>query len=296
MGRRHARVLAELPDDFVLAGVFDPSEAALAGAARVYRSEREAIEDAEVILIASPIAAHAEAALRALGRGRSVFVEKPMGATRVQVARMAEAARVAPGRLFVGHSERYNPVVRALAARVAPGSIRAIELRRVGSRHDGRDVLLNLGVHDFDLIAYLTGERVALRSALGHAEAADLTLAAAAVTARVFVARDGERERRLVIETDAAVYHGDLLRFALTVICKRTGVTEAIPLPTEEPLRAQSRALARSLAGEVTELATFEDGALAVLLAEEAFARLTREETAIDAEKLSRDGAAWYSP
>ena len=78
---------------------------------------------------------------------------------------MVEAAAHYGRRLFVGHSERFNPVVRALCRELAPAAIRRLTFRRVGApRSRARDVLLNLAVHDFDLASYLTGARVRARA------------------------------------------------------------------------------------------------------------------------------------
>ena len=71
-------------------------------------------------------------------------------------------------RLFVGHSERFNPVVRTLARLVRDETVLSIDLRRVGpSRPCVSGVLVNLGVHDFDLAAYLGGGELTLRGAVG---------------------------------------------------------------------------------------------------------------------------------
>src|SRR4029079_986087 len=88
--------------------------------------------------------------------GRDVLVEKPLGATAGETARLVEASRRAGRFLAVGHSERFNPVVRALARGVAPTAVTSLHFRRVGSARARDALLLNLGVHDLDLAAYLT--------------------------------------------------------------------------------------------------------------------------------------------
>lgn len=278
MGRRHVRALLALPDRVTLAGIYDPDPAAaVAGVANVtsYASEAEAIADADVVFVASPIAAHMSTVLRALRARRDVFVEKPIGATADESYAMVEAAECSGRRLFVGHSERFNPVVRALRRVLDPTRIRTLSFCRVGAlRSRARDVLLNLGVHDLDLASYLTDSRAHLRAAFGREDNADVLLSTERAPARVRVSREGERERRVLATTDDATYEGDLLRFRLTV-----DEREEIALDTEEPIIAQARAVFDALDGLPSDIAEGRDGAHAVRLAEKSLALMRRPHT-----------------
>jgi len=302
MGRRHARALLALDERAELGGVYDPDPTAAASSLPTYASEAEAIADADVVFIATPIAAHVGTVLRALDAGRDVFVEKPIGATGAESTAMVDAATRTGRRLFVGHSERFNPVVRALRRAVDPESIRSVTFCRVGAPRAGivkiepprartRDVLLNLGVHDFDLAAYITDSRALARAAFGREDAADILLSTARGPARVRVGREGERERRILVTTADAIYRGDLLRFRLTVNRHAFGPSEAseasgrgrdrgtdqeLALETEEPLIAQARAVFDALDGRASEIAEGLDGARAVRLAEKSLALLRR--------------------
>jgi len=291
MGRHHARVLAGAPEHFTVAGAFDPS-APVAPAVRAYPSAADAIADADVVVVASPIAAHAEGVLRAASMGRHVLVEKPIGASLVEARAMCAAAERAAALLFVGHSERFNPVVRAIAREVAPESIRAIATRRVAAtrgRGVANDALLNLGVHDVDLAAHLTRSRVRVVAASGGDGDADLLCeTSSGCSARVHVARALEaRERSIVVETRDAVWRGDLLRFRLARFVRATGELTEIPVDGGEPLALQARALAAALAGGAPgALATGRDGAAAVRAVDEARALLARRGSAIPADNL----------
>ncbi|MGH7272581.1 MAG: Gfo/Idh/MocA family oxidoreductase, partial [Polyangiaceae bacterium] len=79
MGRRHLRVLAALGSRFEVVGGYDPRRdlPPIPGIDRL-RSEAEAIENADVIVIATPNEAHGEGVARALAAGRHVLVEKPV--------------------------------------------------------------------------------------------------------------------------------------------------------------------------------------------------------------------------
>jgi UDP-N-acetylglucosamine 3-dehydrogenase len=283
MGRLHARVFAELTGQFTLAGVYDPSESRAREVGRAwsvaaFRDESEAIAEADLVVIASPIEAHAGAARRALASGRHVLVEKPVCATAAQAFALTRATG-REQRLFVGHSERYNPVVRALAELVPPSEIRTIRLRRTSiagrpSREHG--ALLSLGVHDVDLVAYLTASPAALRDVL-HIEddRAEIVLVAArGAVAWVHVDRRArERDRTIEVATRDAVYAGDLL--AQKLVVRRAGSDTATPLALvdDEPLVAQAAAIGRALLGSAEATATGVDGARALALVEQATAR-----------------------
>jgi predicted dehydrogenase len=282
MGLRHARVLSELSGRFELAGGYDVRREAVAPAGLVrLGSEAEAIAACDVLVVASSIAAHAATVARALAAGRHVLVEKPLCGTAAEADALvmppAPAASAQPalrGRLFVGHSERFNPVVRALARLVRPEPVVALDFQRVGpSRPSDCGVLVNLGVHDLDLAAYLGGGEVALRGAVGDDDFADVLLeTSGGAVGHLHVDRTAtQRRRALTLTTPHWTYQGDLLAHRLVRTARDTGASTEVPLPLEEPLVAQARALADALDGATPrEIATGIDGAAAVRLAERA--------------------------
>jgi predicted dehydrogenase len=282
MGLRHARVLAALGERFELVGAYDlrrdrPPPAGVPELA----SEADAIARAEVVVVATPIGTHADIVARALGAGRHVLVEKPLCATAQEAEALVASAARGTARLFVGHSERFNPVVRALAKLVRSERVVSIDLLRVGPcRPSDSGVLVNLGVHDFDLAAYLGGGQAAVRGAVGtgsaHAPGDELahvllTTAAGAV-AHVHVDRTVlETRRALVLVTPRWIYQGDLLTHRLVRTSRESGASSEVPVLLEEPLVAQAAALADTLdGGPAREIATASEGARAVALAEEA--------------------------
>ena len=287
MGSCHARVLRALEARYEIVGGYDPRPEAQTpdGVARL-ASDEEAMVRADVVVIATPVETHARLAARALAQGKHVLVEKPICATAAEADALVGAAR-SNGRLFVGHSERFNPVVRALARLVGPNEILRIELRRVGrSRPGSGRALVNLGVHDLDLAAYLGGGEIALRGAVGSAgehegeDFADVLFS----TARGAVGHahvDGSssfRARSLVLTTARWVYQGDLLDHRLVRSARASSGMIDVPLPLEEPLLAQACALADALDGRGSrELATGADGARALHFAERAAAYFAPE-------------------
>jgi len=279
MGLRHLRVLSGLSARFEVAGGYDVvREAMAATASPMVRlgSEAEAIAACDVLLVATSIFAHAATVARALGAGRHVFVEKPLCGTAAEADALlgAAAGGAARGRLFVGHSERFNPVVRALAKLVRAEPVIALDFQRVGpSRPSECGVLVNLGVHDLDLAAYLGGGQVELRGAVGDDDFADVLLeTSGGAVGHLHVDRTATHRRRsLTLTTPHWTYEGDLLAHRLVRTARDTGASTEVPLPLEEPLLAQARALADALDGaSPREIATGADGAAAVRLAEAA--------------------------
>jgi len=282
MGRLHARVFRQLSEDFALAGVYDPDDRAARELAdtwsvRGFADERSAIEAAELVVVASPIESHAGAVRRAITEGRHVLVEKPICATAGQALALARATENGQ-RLFVGHSERWNPAIRALRELVRPGDIRTLRIRRTAtSVRPAREhsALVSLGIHDLDLASYLTRAPVSIRS-VAHLDddRADLVLkSASGAVAWLYVDRHApKRERVLEVTTRDAVYVANLLTPSLEVRARDGGPVRACPLGVEEPLVAQASAIARVLDGssQGSELATGLDGARALLLVEQA--------------------------
>jgi UDP-N-acetylglucosamine 3-dehydrogenase len=292
MGRRHARVLASLADRFRLVGAYDPRVGVEAPpGVPLLATEADAIALAELVVVATPIDAHAPAVARALVGGRHVLVEKPLCARADEAHSLALHARQ-DARLFVGHSERYNPVVRALARLLRRDPAHAIELTRVGpTSATAPGVLLNLGVHDFDLAAYLGQGEVFLRPAqpaLGARASRDdvahvLFESSHGVTGSLYVDRTVAAKRRTVrVATARWIYEGDLVGHRLTRAARATGRVSEVPLAREEPLLAQAVALADALDAVTSStprtartlpssrIADGFDGARAVALAERA--------------------------
>ena len=271
-----------LRDRFEFAGAYDVRDDAAAppDTSRL-RSEEEAIALADLVIVATPAAEHASTVARALAAGRHVLAEKPLCPSASEAMALAALSTRGTARLFVGHSERFNPVVRALARLALREPALAIDLLRVGpSRATDCGVLVNLGVHDFDLAAYVGRAPVTVRAAIGGGLSGGAALDVAHVlftTARgavghLHVDRTApSKARSISLATPRWVYEGDLLSHRLARTARATGAKSHVPLVLDEPLAAQALAVADALDGRrVLEIATGDDGACAVALAEEA--------------------------
>lgn len=178
MGRNHARVLSELRD-VELAVIFDPDPVVAEGVAAAYGAR--AVTSAEdfvaagldAAVVANPNRHHASLGVALLEAGVDVLVEKPIAATlddaKALVKTAAEKGRV----LMVGQVERFNPAVETVRRAVEGDEILSIQVTRVGPfppRMGEVGVVIDLAVHDIDIIRHLTGsEIIEVQSLLGHA-------------------------------------------------------------------------------------------------------------------------------
>ncbi len=167
MGANHARCLSEMPEADLLAladaDVERARETASRFGCREYANYVEMLHDEQpdAVIIAVPTPLHLQVATQVIARGCHLLVEKPMADTQENAHEIMEAARVAGVRLAVGHIERFNPAVRRLKQLIQDGSlgdILSISAKRVGlpSPHHGQtNVVVDLAVHDLDVIRFL---------------------------------------------------------------------------------------------------------------------------------------------
>ena len=124
--------------------------------------------DIEAIIIATPVASHADLAIKALKKGKHVLVEKPMATTVDEVTQIERLSR--EGRLvaMVGHTFLFNNAVRQIKRIIDSGEIgqiRYIYARRLNLGRIRRDVdaLWNLAPHDISIIQYWLDDPEPLR-------------------------------------------------------------------------------------------------------------------------------------
>lgn len=178
MGANHVRCLHELPEAALLA-IADASqergrEIASKYGCRAYTDHIEMLErerpDAVVIAVPTPM--HYAVATDAIARGCHALIEKPLADDAAQAQQIIDIAQEKGVRLAVGHVERFNPAVRKLKEIMEEGQlgrILSIATRRVGlpSPHFREtNVVVDLAVHDLDVISFLLGEKPRVLSAV----------------------------------------------------------------------------------------------------------------------------------
>jgi predicted dehydrogenase len=139
--------------------------APLLGSARFSDSLEQVLADRELdgVLLATPVATHAELAIRVLQAGKHCFVEKPLAQSVADAERVLEAARASGRVLMVGHLLEYHPGVRALAALADTGELGTLHYiytnrLNLGLLRADENALWSLGAHDVSVILSLAGE------------------------------------------------------------------------------------------------------------------------------------------
>jgi len=172
VGQHHARIYSELPG-VELVGVVDIDEARLQelGARhriQLCRDYRELLGNVDAVSVAVPTLLHYSIAKEFLECGVDVLVEKPIAHSLTQADELVDIAK-ADDRIFqVGHIERFNGAVKALEDIVkSPGFIECHRLGPFAHRNTDVDVVLDLMIHDIDIILNLIKSPVIAVTAVG---------------------------------------------------------------------------------------------------------------------------------
>jgi UDP-N-acetylglucosamine 3-dehydrogenase len=313
IGRHHARNLAALPD-VELAGIAELDEAARAQAAgsgfRTFPTLAELLATGvDGVVLSVPTSLHHEFALQCLEAGIALLVEKPIALTVSQGREIIECARKKHTPLMVGYVERYNPAVVALREFMLGGGlgkIYGISARRLGAmpaRIKDANVLIDIGVHDIDMAAFVLDAELVLRSAQGgrailddRVDFAFLALEGAGVPVHIESNWITPVKFRDVLVTGGnGLCHVDYVtqtaRFAAArefpAVASFEGVVEQyktgefveLSVEKEEPLRRELRTFAAGIRG-----AALPDPALALIslrIAEEATAMIESQNASL---------------
>ncbi len=175
LGKIHMNCLLQLPDDYEIVGFYDPSpekanEAHERFGLSGFDSIESLIEACDVIDIVTPTLSHFECATAALRSFRHVFIEKPITNTLDEARVLMSMAEEASVKVQVGHVERFNPAFRAARSYLAkPLFIEAHRLAEFNPRGTDVSVVLDLMIHDLDILLSVTGANVRQVSASGVA-------------------------------------------------------------------------------------------------------------------------------
>jgi predicted dehydrogenase len=168
MGSNHARVLADIPG-VELVGVADPDRKRRDFVSGTLGCDGfddvDALLDsgAAAVTIAAPTHLHHDIALKCISRGVHLLVEKPLASTVAEGRAIVAAARRAGVTLMAGHVERFNPAVQSVKRAIKNQDILSIAITRVGPfppRMSNVGVVIDLGVHDIDLIRWFTESEI----------------------------------------------------------------------------------------------------------------------------------------
>jgi predicted dehydrogenase len=282
LGRFHAQKYAAL-EDCELVGVVDANAEAAARVAAELGTQplsdfRELFGRVDAVSVATPTPSHAEIAAGFLRAGTHVLVEKPITETSEQAQQLIDLARQQGRVLQVGHLERFNPAI--LAAEPLLTTARFIECHRLApfkERGTEVNVVLDLMIHDIDLVQMIVGSPVASLDAVGTPVfSSEIDIANARLrfengcVANVTASRVSlKTERKLRVFRDDAYLSIDLHQKILTVIRKRAMPAGAGELPVHieeqsfaqgDALLAEIQAFLAAIRGQRPVIVSGEDG------------------------------------
>jgi predicted dehydrogenase len=294
LGQHHARVYADLPEA-ELTGIVDlHAERAAAIAekhgARVFGSAEALAEAVDAVSVAVPTVDHHRISRPFLAAGKGVLVEKPMTTTLEQADDLIEAAKSGNAVLQVGHVERFNPAVDVL--RAVAQKPRFIEVHRLGSfspRSLDIDVVLDLMIHDLDIVLAMDGSPAVQVDAVGvpvltpKVDIANARLRfesglIANVTASRVSAEKVRKFRvfaeRLYVSADFTARETQVYRLVPGASGRPEIATDRTAAPDVEPLKRQLAAFVQAVRDHTKPVVSGEDGRRALALAHEILARM----------------------
>lgn len=178
LGKFHLNNWAEI-EDVQLIGFSDTDDTNAELVAQKYQlpkfeNVQELIEACDAVDIVAPTSFHFELCEQAIKKGKHVFVEKPLANTMDEAKTLVKLAREANIKFQVGHVERFNPAYLALKNQVLqPMFIEVHRLAQFNPRGTDVSVILDLMIHDIDIILSLVKSNVNHISANGVAVMSD---------------------------------------------------------------------------------------------------------------------------
>jgi predicted dehydrogenase len=306
MGRNHARVYWEMPEAD-LVGVSDLDQEAAQAIAdrystRAYSDYRQLLDEGQpdAVTIAVPTVHHLEVALDVIQRGIDLFIEKPIAFSVEDGTQIVSAAEEKGVKLFIGHIERFNPAVIALKDHITKGDLGRvfqIDAHRQGpfpSRINDVGVVIDLAVHDLDIMRYITGSEMvrvyAETERRIHSQYEDLLtglvrLDDGTVGTLTINWLTPTKIRELLVTGERGLYRVDLLTQDLFFFENpvanglewdnlrmlrgvREGAMTRFVIAKKEPLRAEQEAFLAAVRGEIPVAVTGEDGLRVVEIAQ----------------------------
>ncbi|BAW95357.1 NADH-Dependent dehydrogenase family protein [[Synechococcus] sp. NIES-970] len=174
MGQHHTRVLSLLKD-IELIGVADLNverglDLASKYRIRYFEDYRDLLPRVDAVCVAVPTKLHYQVGLECMAAGKHVMIEKPIAASITEAEALVNAAAEHNVILQVGHIERFNPAFQELSKVLKTEKLLAIEAHRMSPYSDRANdvsVVLDLMIHDIDLLLEMAGSPVVQLTATG---------------------------------------------------------------------------------------------------------------------------------
>ncbi|MFA6167184.1 MAG: Gfo/Idh/MocA family oxidoreductase [Gemmatimonadaceae bacterium] len=270
------------------------------------------LDDVDAVSIVVPTPAHFAVAKAALERGKHVLIEKPITTTLDEADALLALAKSKGALVQIGHIERFNRAIRAAWPYVeTPLFIESERLAPFNPRGSDVAVVLDLMIHDIDLVLTLTKAKVAQVSATGvgvltpsldmaNARVAFANGGIANITASR-ISRDRSRKLRLFqrngyMTLDLAAGNGELFRLRrdvdMAALARQaqpdvTAFVERIPLeaPDGDALKLELESFVAAVRGEAPVPVTGDDGRDALAVALQIVADIERSRSVMNAAR-----------
>lgn len=168
MGRHHVRIYSQMPSARLIAVIDADVERARALAeplgARYAAALTPDLGDVAAVSVAVPTVHHLAVSRPLIERGIGVLIEKPLAPSLAEAQEIAALARKHKAVVGVGHTERFNPAVRAIARLgVRPKFVEAHRISPFTFRSADVGVVFDMMIHDIDVLLSLVGGAGAAR-------------------------------------------------------------------------------------------------------------------------------------
>lgn len=314
LGFHHLRILRDMPE-IELVGFVEAREGRRAEVARELAVPPiddldDLLESVDAVSIVVPTPEHFPVAMRALERGRHTFIEKPITATLDEADELLDVASRNGCMVQIGHVERFNRAVRAALPYVAgPRFIESERLAPFNPRGSDVAVVLDLMIHDIDLVLTLVGDTADTITAVGvpvltpmlDIANARVTFSSGAVANITSSRISRERVRKIrifqhsgYITLDLSAGTGEFFRLKGKIDplnppagpLEMAALIDRIPLQAEEgePLRLEFESFASAIRGESPIVVTGEEGRRALSVALRIVAEIERTAPALAGE------------
>ncbi|MBX0323175.1 Gfo/Idh/MocA family oxidoreductase [Halomicroarcula sp. F13] len=292
MGTHHARVYNEIPG-VDLVGVADADPVSAAETAAEYGTSvadpSDLLEVVDLVSVAVPTRFHYDVAMEAIEAGVSVLIEKPFVRDPVKGQELIDRAAEMGVQLQVGHIERFNPVVDVLQDVLADLDPIAASARRLGppvSRDVDDDVVMDLMIHDIDVVCSLFDDEVDGVTAVGACDGdyadAQMKFAGGTVCSLTASRITQERIRDLSVTTRECHVAVDFMDQSMRIYrhtdpsyhtengdvrYTQESIIERPAVESDEPLKRELRSFVECVTAGSTPRVTGEEGLRALSIA-----------------------------
>ncbi len=291
LGQIHAKIYHEM-DNVELVMLADTKLDTVGQLAEKYGCEAtsnylDMLDKVDAVSIVVPTSLHYDVAQPFLEAGVATLMEKPIAATVDEARKLVDLAAQNEAPFLIGHLERYNPALRAVADKVAEPKY--IEVHRLGTfveRATDVDVITDLMIHDLDLVLSLVDEEPDDVQAIGssvitdHVDLANVRLSfPSGAVANITASRvSNKRFRRFRVFGPEGYYGINLMDQELDIVTKGKVPTgsefpdldvEHIKFEAEQPLQVELAHFIEVAQGQAMPMVTGLQGLRALQLAEQ---------------------------